>query len=364
MSQEQRSHRSVTAIRWCQDPLRQIFSPLSRRLGAPREPASRLGRRSNFRCIFCSSSSWKRTCAALNSFKRFAKDSGSIITWPFSETAINNFVSWALKIAKLSPSTVNVYLSDLATCHKLRGLDPSACSNFLAKTMIKGAKNLASYSATKKEPKAVMTLSCLKILGHEIAKSDWTTTKKSVYWAACTVAFFGSFRMGELLCPSDNSYSSDTLIWSDVTFNGNDSVILNIRHPKSNRAGGEKVEVFRFSGHNCCPVKALRCLYSSRTVSNQLTPVFALIASQYLCKKTFNSTLKELLSYHLPGHTLLGHSFRAGIPSALSAVPELVTSEEILAWGRWSSQSYMAYTKHRHLSRKKIFEKFVAVSTH
>jgi hypothetical protein len=99
-----------------------------------------------------SESSWKRTCAALNSFKRFAKDSGSIIAWPFTETAINNFVSWALKIAKLSPNTVNVYLSDLATCHKLRGLDPSACSNFIAKTMIKGAKNLASYSATTKEP--------------------------------------------------------------------------------------------------------------------------------------------------------------------------------------------------------------------
>jgi hypothetical protein len=311
-----------------------------------------------------SESSWKRTCAALNSFKRFAKDSGSIIVWPFSETAINNFVSWALKTAKLSPNTVNVYLSDLVTCHKLRGLDPSACSNFLAKTMIKGAKNLASYSATTKEPKAVMTLSCLKILGHEIAKTDWSALKKSIYWAACTVAFFGSFRMGELLCPSENSYSSDTLIWSDVIFNGSNSVILNIRHPKSNRAGGEKVEVFNFSGHNCCPVKALRCLNNNRVIKSQLAPVFALATNEYLCKKTFNSTLKELLRYHLPGHTLLGHSFRAGIPSALSAVPELVTTEEIQAWGRWSSQSYLAYTKHRHLSRQKIFEKFVSVSMH
>ncbi len=101
-----------------------------------------------------------------------------------------------------------------------------------------------------------------------------------------------------------------------------------------------------------------------RTDSNPQTPVFALTSSQYLCKKTLNNTLKELLGCHFPEHALLGHSFRAGIPSALSAVPELVTSEEIQAWGRWSSQSYMAYAKHRHLSRKKIFEKFVKVSTH
>jgi hypothetical protein len=230
--------------------------------------------------------------------------------------------------------------------------------------MIKGAKNLASYSATKKKPKAVMSLSCLKILGHEIAKSDWSARKKSVFWAACTVAFFGSFRMGELLCPTDDSYSDDTLVWSDITFTGDISVTLNIRHPKSNRPGGEKIEVFRFPGHNCCPVKALRCLHNLRADSNPQTPVFALTASQYLCKRSLNDALKELLGRHFPEHALLGHSFRAGIPSALSAVPELVTSEEIQAWGRWSSQSYMAYAKHRHLSRKKIFEKFVKVSTH
>ncbi len=87
-------------------------------------------------CAAYSESSWKRASAALNSYKRFAKDSGSTLVWPFSENALIRYVSWALKTAKLSPNTVNVYLSDLATCHKLRGLDPSVCSNFFAKTMI------------------------------------------------------------------------------------------------------------------------------------------------------------------------------------------------------------------------------------
>ncbi len=311
-------------------------------------------------CAAYSESSLKRTNAALNSYKRFARDSGSMLVWPFPADSLNRFVSWALKIAKLSPNTVNVYLSDLATCHKLRGLDPSACSNFFTKTMIKGAKNLASYSATKKEPKAVMTLSCLKILGHEIAKSNWQTFEKSVYWAACTVAFFGSFRMGELLCPTEDSYNEDTLVWSDVFLDGSSSVTLNIRHLKSNRAGSERVEVFAFPGHNCCPVKALHCLDKLRSNRRQDLPVFAFSDSRYLCKKVLNDTLRKLLGPHLPGHTVLGHSFRAGIPSALSAVPELVMLEEIQAWGRWSSQSYRAYTRHQHLGRRKTFDKFVA----
>jgi hypothetical protein len=62
-------------------------------------------------CAAYSESSWKRTSAALNSYKRFAKDSGTTLIWPFSASSLNHYVSWALKTAKLSPSTVNVYLS-------------------------------------------------------------------------------------------------------------------------------------------------------------------------------------------------------------------------------------------------------------
>jgi hypothetical protein len=66
----------------------------------------------------------------------------------------------------------------------------------------------------------------------------------------------------------------------------------------------------------------------------------------------------RLLCKHIPDCRILGHSFRAGIPSALSAVPDLVTPKEIQAWGRWASDSYKAYTKLSHLGRQQIFEKY------
>jgi hypothetical protein len=166
--------------------------------------------------------------------------------------------------------------------------------------------------------------------------------------------------MGELLCPTENSFNADTLVWSDVSLSSSSSVVLTIRHPKSNKAGGEKVEVFAFPGHNCCPVKALNRLRTLNTVGSRNLPVFAFSSSRFLCKRTFNATLKELLGPHFPDQAMLGHSFRAGIPSALSAMPDLVTQDEIQAWGRWSSQSYLAYTKHKHLGRRITFNKFVA----
>jgi hypothetical protein len=236
-------------------------------------------------------------------------------------------------------------------------MDPSACSNFLAKTMLKGAKNIASYKATTKKPKFIMTLSCLKILGHEIASTDWTAIRKAVCWTACTLAFFGSFRIAEIVCPTDSTYSADTLVWSDVIFNDKLSVTVTIRHPKSNKTGGERVDIFSFTGHNCCPVKALDNLRKIRKAA-QHEPVFAFSEKEYLSKKHFNNLVAELLGKHIPDCRILGHSFRAGIPSALSAVPDLVTPEEIQAWGRWASDSYKAYTRLSHLGRKQIFEKY------
>jgi hypothetical protein len=232
-------------------------------------------------------------------------DSGTTLSWPFSSETVNRYIVWSQKTAKLSPQTVTAYLSDLATCHKLRDMDPSACSSFLARTMLKGAKNIASYKATPKKPKLIMTLSCLKIPGHKIASTEWLTIRKAACWAACTLAFFGSFRMSEILCPADDNYNADTLVWSDVIFRDTNSVTITIRHPKSNRPGGEKVDVLKFAGHNCCPVKALLAL-QKLWKAKQHDPVFAFSETEYLSKKHFNDVISSLLCKHIPDCRILG----------------------------------------------------------
>jgi hypothetical protein len=222
--------------------------------------------------------------------------------------------------------------------------------------MLKGAANLDSYRKNNKAEKTPITLSMLKLIGHEICTSDWSPGKKAVFWAACTVAFFGSFRLGELLCSSRSCFTKDNLVWSDITFNGNDSVTVHVRHPKTNKKGGEKIEVFSFKGHNCCPVKALKKLAEAKV--HDYLPVFAFTDRDFLDKKFFTDTVLSLLDKHIPGHSARCHSFRAGIPSALSARPDLVSTDEIQQWGRWSSNSYKAYALHAHLARKDIFRKY------
>ena len=65
------------------------------------------------------------------------------------------------------------YLSSLATIHRLRNVSDENFSNYIVKTIVRGAEILALYEDYTKETRKVMTLPLLRLIGHEIACSDW-----------------------------------------------------------------------------------------------------------------------------------------------------------------------------------------------
>jgi len=122
--------------------------------------------------------------------------------------------------------------------------------------MIRGAKNLQFYSGRQDFGKKVMTLPLLRIFGHNLASSNWTENSKSVVWTAACVAFFGSFRFGELLPKKDDSFNCfETLLWSDIRILNDGSVLIRNKIPKTRTAGGEFISLFEFNAFNCCPIK-------------------------------------------------------------------------------------------------------------
>jgi hypothetical protein len=82
-----------------------------------------------------------------------------------------------------------VYISDLKLAHKLRNLQCPFENDVFVPLMLKGAKNLATYKEICKPAKFVMSFHLLKIIGHEVAKSDWNKDSKLVIWKACCIAF-------------------------------------------------------------------------------------------------------------------------------------------------------------------------------
>jgi hypothetical protein len=226
--------------------------------------------------------------------------------------------------------------------------------------LLKGIKHEALATASS-PTRRVVTFSLLRIIGDRIAATNWDPLSKQVLWAAATVAFFGSTRLGEILASEDHAFSpSSDLTWADIKQTPSGSFLIRIKQPKSGETEGEYVDIFPFSGYNCCPVKALKKLMALQKLEGVFDankPVFRFGSGAYLTTSSFNKTLSQLLGdVCLPGvDTISCHSFRAGIPSILSLFPELETSDMIKGWGRWQSDCYLRYTRLQLPQREKIF---------
>jgi hypothetical protein len=300
--------------------------------------------------------------SALNCFCAYESSKNLVYNWPLSESVICDFVAHAILDRKLKNTTVKSYLASLAFYHKLRNMDSSNCSNFLACTMLKGAKNIELYTDILKQTRKVMTYPLLKILSHQIAITAWSALDRQILWTLFTVAFFGSFRFGEIVSKSAYEFNQqEDLLWSDVTF-GLDFVTFRIKITKNKTPSGEFVDLFLQEGCRYCPVKAMLKLKSMIGSIDLDMPVFKLSNGSYLTTKRVNDILFSLLNPLIVEEAALitGHSFRAALPSVLASCPDIASQEEIRLWGRWSSSSYLLYTRLKTRQKRLIFEKIIS----
>jgi hypothetical protein len=261
----------------------------------------------------------------------------------------------------MTPATVKTYLSYLAKLHKLKNLDESCCKNFISKLLLRGAENLSFYQLSELKPRFVMTLPLLRILGHELCKSNWSTYSKSVIWAAFCTAFFGSFRFGELLSKQEKKFNPhETLLWSDIFFLDDNSAKIHNKIPKNRQEGGETISLFEFNKYNCCPIAALKKLKKISKFSDQ-SPVFTFENGTFLTNKRLNSIIQFFLSNKIgkDASNYTCHSFRAALPSALATDPSLNSSSHNRVWGRWQSDALERYTRLSHIAKKAVFADFV-----
>jgi hypothetical protein len=263
----------------------------------------------------------------------------------------------------LAVATTRLYLSDLKNIHKQKNLCTTNFSDFFCMSMLQGAQNLSLYNGIVNRSRLAMTFPLLKILGHEIAISDWTPNSKRVVWAASCVAFFGSFRMGELLASKENCIDSETLTWDCVNFTSESTAVIQVRFPKNSKNGScQFVDIFKVDKPAVCPYECLKNLKTfSSWSSKKDSPVFRFETGKLLTTGHFTKIIRNLLRPHLGNlvQQLSGHSFRAGIPAALANHPSLLSSDDVQKWGRWTSSSYLAYTKLKLAARKEIFKKLL-----
>jgi hypothetical protein len=138
---------------------------------------------------------------------------GQNCNWPVDIGKTRAYVTWCLSVQMLKPATVKLYLASLKVAHHIQGLD---CDDFLKDHVIdmllKGAENVQPLPCKVRK---AMTLDLLLILGHKIAEQNWSKISKQVIWASCTVSFFSSVQLGEIL-PSQKFFVNSEQCWGEI----------------------------------------------------------------------------------------------------------------------------------------------------
>ena len=295
-----------------------------------------------------SSASWRSMEAAWNCYKEFLLVSKLLLDKAPCQKVVSDLITWMSVAKNLKHSSIQSYLSSITTILKLKNVDCAAFTTYLTKTLCKGVKTIQMLNCHDKQSRKVITLELLRLIGHEIATAKWKIDSKRVFWTACCMMFFGSFRISEILSTSEKGFDPmSCLLWGDLLVKES-SFLVHVKCSKNRSVEGDFVDIFEFEDKSCCPVRALRGLKShSPFNTRQDLPVFAFRSGTLLTPAVFNKTLRFLISPHLGGLSAeySSHSFRAAISSALAKFPFLVSEDEIKCWGRWDSAAFKKYTR-------------------
>jgi hypothetical protein len=307
-------------------------------------------------------SSWNKNVSGLNALVNFEIETKIPVIWPVNVETIRSFATWCLDQKGLKSDTVKSYIAAITLAHALQGI---SCQNFskdkILNLLLQGADNVNRLKTVNSARRRVATLDTLLLIGHYIAISNWSDSSKIVFWALCTVAFFTSARLGELLSKAEYFFDpTSDLLWKDVKFNDK-HILIHIKNPKCKSKEGDFLDIFEFAHKNCCPLLALTALKKfqmDKGYYSENMPVYRFINGKNLTQSVVNVTLKSLLcDVYVPGKdSISGHSFRGGIPSALTEKNLLKGENVVSDWGRWASGASKDYCRLKINQKSELFD--------
>ena len=245
-------------------------------------------------------------------------------------------------------------MSGLRMIHICNGHDTSILKTPFIKQVLDGRKNLdAVWSRPGNSLKRAVTPSIMKLIKISVKTYNLAPQDRLLIWSVCTLAFFGLFRIHELLAKNSSYFDPDfellkkDVILRDIEINKEKIKIIQvlIKSEKSDRVGaGTIVDVYANDGP-LCPVKAFTTWQSFSPAFPSKEPCFRFSSGIPLTGKKFNAILHDLLKDHLNYEQgkITAHSFRRGLPTMMANLG--FASHDIMALGRWSSEAYKNYIK-------------------
>ena len=167
-----------------------------------------------------------------------------------------------------------------------------------------------------------------------------------VLWAVCCTAFFGCFRLGELLLDSATSFNDRLhLSWGDVAVDNPSlphTVRIHLKQSKTDQMGRGADIILGRTDQDLCSVTAMLGYIAYR--GSRPGPFFLVSQDKPLLKVQFVPEIRKVIAtMGLPQEQFAGHSFRIG--AATSAALAGVEDSTIQLLGRWHSAAFLRYIR-------------------
>lgn len=167
--------------------------------------------------------------------------------------------------------------------------------------------------------------------------------EKVVIWAISSLAFFGFFRLGELLPQSPSVFNPATdLAWGDVAIDdtANPTMVkVHLKKSKCDQFGSGIDAIVGRTGWDLCPVSALVQYINLRR--DRAGPFFQTSSHEVVAKPWFVAKIRQILNaVGLPQQDYAGHSFRIG-----AATTAALADSTIQSLGRWHSTAFLQYIR-------------------
>ena len=238
----------------------------------------------------------------------------------------------------LRHSSIKVYLSAVRSLHIDQGFADPLINCLRLQRVVKGIKRLQGVKSSL--TRLPVTPDILAVVRSSL---DLTAYDDCMFWAACTLAYFGFLRSAEFTVPSTSSFDTRThLAVADITV---DSLVqpscLRV-HIKASKTDPFRQGCFIYVGQGSTVLCAIQAVLDYLALRGKTPgPLFLLSNGQPLSRQLVTDRLRSIIqSAGLPGN-YSSHSFRIG--AATMAAKAGLPDHLIQVLGRWRSDAYKQY---------------------
>ncbi len=128
----------------------------------------------------------------------------------------------------------------------------------LEKVLFKGMENIKQGGKPALPRTHPVSVPDLKRIREGLRSAKEKLTIQTVC-TCCLVAFWGAFRLGELLGTTEGAFDRfSNLLWGDLELDS-ERVVVTIKAPKTGGPPGNRAILFKIPEPSLCPVTALNC---------------------------------------------------------------------------------------------------------